>query len=214
MSSPGSSLCRSLCLWHKSWEARQWPGARLVRGAHGTHTPCPTTHPRGKWEWMNERKRGLGRNEENQQGFTWQPSQHLGNHPLKRNVAPCWPHCVRDRRLRVPGPCWALAGAGRTLELEGEGQLVAGEAGGRPGATPLSLGIRAPRDQSHEDGLGWGCAETGQVHSRPPSAWTTFERGVSLLNLQKWAAAEGRTNISHGCNVQTVSKRVAASMLH
>ena len=85
----------------------------------------------------------------------------------------------------MPGPCWALAGAGRTLELEGEGQLVAGEAGGRPGATPLSLGIRAPREQSHEDGLGWGCAETGQVHSRPPSAWTTFERGVSLLNLQK-----------------------------
>ena len=57
----------------------------------------------------------------------------------------------------MPGPCWALAGAGRTLELEGEGQLVAGEAGGRPGATPLSLGIRASREQSHEDGLGWGC---------------------------------------------------------
>lgn len=32
----------------------------------------------------------------------------------------------------MPGPCWALAGAGKTLELEGEGQLVAGEAGGRP----------------------------------------------------------------------------------
>ena len=71
-------------------------------------------------------------------------------------MAPCGPsHCVRDRRLCVPGLCWALAGAGRTLELEGEGQLVAVEAGGRPGATPLSLGTRASWEQSHEDGLGW-----------------------------------------------------------
>lgn len=51
-----------MSLWHKSWEARQRPGARWVRGAHGTHTPCPTTHPRGGREWMNKRKRGQERN--------------------------------------------------------------------------------------------------------------------------------------------------------
>lgn len=84
----------------------------------------------------------------------------------------------------MPGPCWALAGAGKTLELKGEGQLVAGEAGGRPEATHLSLGTQASWEQSHEDGLSWGCAETGQVHSQPPSAWTTFERGVSVLNCR------------------------------